>query len=287
MTAGNPHPLPLPHQGEESFVATRHFAGPEGYIQRMLANATLPRLLIRGAECMLLSQVDFQRPMLDVGSGDGSFADALFAEPIDVGLDPWRQQMLYSRRLRGYKHLVQAAGNPMSFKDGTFASILSNSTLEHTQDPWAIIQEMHRVARPGATCVITVPSEHFPNYLLGSSLLRFARLEGPAKLYGSFMNRVSRHVHIQPPATWRKWLEDAGFAVVEWRYYFSPRDTMLLDLSHYVSAPSILTHALLKRWVLFPGKQRFLPYAKALAPFATPGEDEGKGAYIFFRCVKP
>lgn len=253
----------------------------------MLADATLPRLLIRGAECMLLSQVEFARPMLDVGSGDGSFADALFAEPVDVGLDPWRSQMLYSRRLRVYKDLVQAAGNPMPFQDGAFGSILSNSTLEHTQDPWAIIREMYRVARPGATCVITVPSEYFPKYLLGSSLLSSLRLDGPARLYGAFLNRVSRHVHIQPPEVWRKWLEDAGFEVAEWRYYFSARDTMLLDLSHYVSAPSIVTHALLKRWVLIPGKHRVLPYARVLAPFAWPGDRKDSGAYIFFRCVKP
>jgi SAM-dependent methyltransferase len=276
-----------PDGAAKSSVATRRFANPEGYIYRMLADATLPRLLVRGAECMLLSQVEFARPMLDIGSGDGSFADALFAEPIDVGLDPWRAQMLYSRQLHAYTGLVQAAGNPMPFPDGVFGSILSNSTLEHTQDPWAIIREMHRVARPGATCVITVPSEHFPKYLLGSSVLRGLRLEGPARMYEGFLNRVSRHVHVQPPAVWRKWLEDAGFEVVEWRYYFSPRDTMLLDLSHYVSAPSILTHALLKRWVLFPGKHRVLPYARVLAPFATPGEDRERGAYIFFRCLKP
>ena len=268
-------------------VEVRRESGPKGYIQRMLPDATLPRLLIRGAECMLLSKVEFPRPMLDIGSGDGSFAAALFGEPIDVGLDPWREQMKYSRSLNVYNHLVQAAGNPMPFADGTFGSILSNSTLEHTQDPSDIIKEMHRVAKPGATCVITVPSEYFPKFLLGSTLLRSVRLAGPARLYEDFLNRISRHVHIEPPAVWRGWLEGAGFEVAEWRYYFRPRDTMLLDLSHYLSAPSMLTHAVLKRWVLFPGKERLLPFAQALAPFATPGDDETRGAYIFFRCVKP
>ena len=262
-------------------------SSPAGFIQRMLPDATLPRLLIRGAECMLLSQVQFERPMLDIGSGDGSFAASLFTGQIDVGLDPWRAQMEYSRHLTMYKHLVQAAGNPMPFPDGTFASILSNSTLEHTQDPADIIKEMGRVCRSGGTCVITVPSEYFPKYLLGSSMLRSIRLEGAARQYENFMNRISRHVHIQPPAVWRAWLEGAGFEVVEWRYYFNPRDTMLLDLGHYVSAPSIITHALLKRWVLFPEKQNFLPLAKALAPFATPGKDHARGSYIFFRCLKP
>jgi SAM-dependent methyltransferase len=268
-------------------VSAYQESSPEGYIQRMLTDATLPRLLIRGAECMLLSRVPFERPMLDVGSGDGSFAASLFQGQIDVGLDPWRAQMDYSRHLGMYKNLVQAAGNPMPFKDETFASILSNSTLEHTADPWSIIKEMFRVAKRGATCVITVPSERFPEFLLGTTVLRSLKLERPARLYGDFLNKISRHAHIEPPAVWRGWLEDAGFEVVEWRYYFSPRDTMLLDLGHYLSAPSIITHALLKRWVLVPGKGRFLPIAKMLAPFATPGADEDRGAYIFFRCVKP
>jgi ubiquinone/menaquinone biosynthesis C-methylase UbiE len=267
-------------------VGVRIEAAPEGYIQRMLADATLPRLLIRGAECMLLSRVQFQRPMLDVGSGDGSFQDALFSEPIDVGIDPWRDQMTYSRRMSGYFDLVQGLGNPLPFEDDSFGSILSNSTLEHTQDPWAIIKEMYRVAKPGATVVITVPSQHFPEYLLGSSLLRGLGLSGPEKAYQVFLNKISRHLHVLPRDLWRKWFEDAGFEVVESRYYFSQLNTMMLDLGHYVSAPSMLTHVLLKRWVLVPDKRHVLPIAKVLSRYAWPGEDTENGAYILIRAVK-
>jgi len=225
--------------------------------------------------------------MLDIGSGDGSFAAALFAEQIDVGLDPSRDQMDYSRRLAVYRNLVQAYGSALPFADESFNSILSNSTLEHTRDPWDIVKEMYRVAKPGATCVITVPSENFPRFLMGSSALRTLGLRGLERLYGSFMNRISRHMHIQPPLVWRGWLENAGFEVVEWRYYFPHRYTMLMDVSHYLSAPSIATHALLGRWVLFPGKERILPLADLLARFATPGSRDEPGAYIFFRCLKP
>jgi len=266
-------------------VAAYKEDGPEGYIQRMLADATLPRLLIRGAECMLLSKVDFARPMLDVGSGDGSFAEALFAEPIDVGLDPWRQQMTYSRRLNAYHHLVQAAGNPMPFKDGAFASILSNSTLEHTQDPWAILQEMHRVARPGATCVITVPTPAFQEYLLGTSLPRLFGISSISDLYRRFFDRVVRHVHTQPAEVWTKWMREAGFEVSRTRPYFSRRQTQLLELVHYLSVPSILTHAALGRWVLLPGKEKVLPYAKMLSHYAEPGTDK-EGAFVLIEAKK-
>ncbi len=259
---------------------------PDLFLDRLLANVTLPRVLCRAAECVLLSQVEFPRPILDVGCGDGTFAAALFDEPVDVGLDPWRSQVEYSRRFSAYRLLVEASGERMPFPNDTFGSVMSNSTLEHTDSPAAILTEMFRVARPGATCVVTVPSEHFPRYLLGSSLFEAVRLKPAAKAYGAFMNRVSRHVHIEPPSTWSQWLEGAGFRILDWRYYFSRRDTMLLDLAHYLSIPSLITRRLTGRWVLFPNKHRLLPYTRLLAPFARPGDDS-RGAYLFFHCRKP
>lgn len=98
------------------------------------------------------------------------------------------------------------------------------------------------------------------------------------------MNRISRHRHIEGPGVWRGWLEAAGFEVQESRYY-SHRDTMLFDLSPYLSAPSMLTRLITGRWALFPKKGRYLPLAKWLAPFSTPGET-GDGAYLFFRATK-
>jgi SAM-dependent methyltransferase len=255
------------------------------YLERLLANpnGTLPRVLVRAAECALLSQVDFPRPLLDVGSGDGSFAQALFEEPLDVGIDNSRPQMVRSLALDMYRNLAQCSAVELPFRDGSFGSVMSNSTLEHIPDAAGVLKEMARLLRRNGVCAITVPSEHFPEYLLGTTVLSNLRIRKAADAYGRFMNRISRHIHVERPDVWRGWLEDAGFEVVEWRYYFSRRDTMLLDLSHYVSIPSMLTRAALGRWVLWPGKTRYLPYRAALSPFASPGPVD-KGAYIFFRC---
>jgi len=260
--------------------------GPGEFVDRFLDDVTLPRIIVRAAECVLLSQIEMPRPILDVGAGDGTFAAALFKEPVEVGADPWREQLEYAKRLGCYRDLVEARGDDLPFRDATFATVLCNSTLEHTQEPWTILKEMSRVAKPGATCVITVPSVYFPRYLLGSTLLQKLHLEGPAGLYEGFMNRVSRHVHIRPKADWQRWLEAAGFTVVSSRYYFSRRNTMVLDISHYISIPSLLTKKLLGRWVLWPEKKRYLPYKQVLSRFAEPGEDEEEGAYILFHCVK-
>lgn len=251
-----------------------------------MQDATLPRVIVRAAECLLLSETPFERPILDVGSGDGSFAAALFEEPVDIGIDPWREQMVYSKRFGAYRSLAQAVGDHLPFADGAFATVFSNSTLEHIADPEAVLREMHRVTRPGGLCVITVPSHRFSEYLLGATVLRAVGLQRGANRYARFVNRISRHVHVEPPSTWMRWIEEAGFIVESWRYYYSHRDTMLLDLAHYLSAWSLLTKAVLGRWVLWPGKTRLIPFARLLAPFSRPGDDR-EGAYLLFRCRKP
>lgn len=269
--------------------ATPEHPRPPGYfVERFLAepNATLPRILIRSAECLLISDVKLPRPLLDIGSGDGSFADVLFDDPVDMGIDNSRPQMLRAAHLRSYRDLAQSDARRLPFKEGVFGSVISNSTLEHTGDPRAILREMARVLEPGGVAIVTVPSEHFPEFLLGTTLLRKLRMKRGADLYSRFMNRVNRHIYVEPPSTWQSWIEDAGMFVEDWRYYYSHRDMMIFDVAHYVSIPSLVTRALLGRWVLWPGKARFFPYKRVLAPFSSPGPAE-TGAFTFFRCRKP
>src|SRR2546426_1081535 len=73
----------------------------------------------------------------------------------------------------------------------------------------------------GGVFAATLPSEHFPDFLLGSSLFRSLHLPGLARAYGDFFNRISYHYHVYPLETWRTKLEAAGLRVVEHRYYFS------------------------------------------------------------------
>jgi hypothetical protein len=91
---------------------------PSVYVERFLAheNATLPRILVRAAECSLISAVDLPRPLLDIGSGDGSFAAALFDQPIDVGIDNSRPQMVRSLEMNSYRNLAVSLGDRLPFR---------------------------------------------------------------------------------------------------------------------------------------------------------------------------
>ena len=45
----------------------------------------------------------------------------------------------------------------LPFSDGEFDRVLSLETLEHVSDPAAFLSELHRVASPGATLVLSCP----------------------------------------------------------------------------------------------------------------------------------
>ncbi len=255
------------------------------YLDRLLAHVPLHRALTRSVECLLLSDVELAPPVLDLGCGDGTFAHALFETPLAVGIDPDGEMVRWATKHGAYRSLIIASGDYLPFRSEAFASVLCNSTLEHIPKRRAVLQEMSRVLAPQGTCIITVPSEYFLRYHLGSSLARGLRIPVLGRLYERWVRYISRTVHCDPPDVWQDRLEEAGLVIRNWRYYFTAASTGIMDAAHYLSVPSLLTKRILGRWVLWRGKGRYLPLARWLAPLAQEGSED-EGAFLFFRCRK-
>ncbi|MCU1375697.1 MAG: Methyltransferase type 11 [Actinomycetia bacterium] len=91
--------------------------------------------------------------ILEVGTGEGEVARRVAARYPDaalVALDLPDQEL--SANVFG-----DAARLP--FPDATFDLVLAVEVLEHLPDPGAALDELARVARPGADAVLSVPSE--------------------------------------------------------------------------------------------------------------------------------
>ncbi|HEX2986611.1 MAG TPA: hypothetical protein VHS06_00320, partial [Chloroflexota bacterium] len=56
------------------------------------------------------------------------------------------------------------------------------------------------------------------------------------------------------------------------------------DLSHYLSAPSVIVRRLTGRWILFPNKPTAI--RRSLFSRFYEQDPEGEGAYIFLVCRK-
>ncbi len=255
------------------------------YTERLLRQVPLFRVIVRAAECRLFAGLDLPEPVLDVGCGDGTFAYALAPTTGWIGIDPAAASVKEARRLQAYRLLAVADGAHLPFPDGLFGSVVSNSTLEHIPDMERVLEEMCRDLRPGGTLAATFPSELFYDYHFGTTLASRLRLRPLAGAYQRWVERTARVFHADPPEVWRERLERMGLTVLSWRYYFSHRNTAVMDVAHYVSAPSLLTHHILGRWVLWPDKVRLLPFARWLDPLTQPGSDRD-GSFLFFVCRK-
>ena len=255
------------------------------YLRIHLTALPLHRALLRSVECRLLSRYKFDHPILDVGAGDGHFASVLFPDGVDVGIDPSPDALVHAAKWGVYGELRVASACKLPFPDESFASVISNCVLEHIPDLDAALDEIARVLKPGGFFATTVPSPNYERFLLGATLFRSVGLAPLARLYGRWMTRISYHYHYYSPEMWRRKLATRGLKVIEWKYYFSPGAHRAFDLSHYVSAPSVVIRKLTGHWILFPGKPGVGIQRAVLGPFYE-RDVKGEGAYIMMACTK-
>ena len=239
------------------------------------------RALLRAVEARFYQDLlPLEEPVLDVGCGDGHFASVAFPLPLAAGIDPG-SAVLSEARVRGAYHLLaQALGDGLPFPNGHFATVISNSVLEHIPGVDAVLAEVARVLRRGGRFIFCVPGDHFTELLLLTQVFRRIRLEQLAVAYERYFNRISRHHHCDGPEVWGDRLQAAGLQLETHFTYFSARATHALDLGHYLGAPSLVAKRLSGRWILAPTRWNLALTERCLRPlYEEPLPDTG--AYLF------
>ena len=134
--------------------------------------------------------------MLDVGSGYGHVAEAIFRDAPDrscVLLEPgYDLSPRVARRIAGYTwQALRGDGRHLPFADATFDAAWALFVLHHVEvtDQTAILREVGRVLRPGGVFVLAEDTPRTPK----SAPMRCA-LTG-----GSISSRPARHTTIAVP----------------------------------------------------------------------------------------
>ncbi len=104
------------------------------------------RGVLRAVESRFYQDIELPRPILDLGCGDGHFVTITFDEPIDFGIDPWTGPVHQAEKRGGYTTVVQGNGDKIPVSDGSYATVMSNSVLEHIPDLDPVLAEVHRVS---------------------------------------------------------------------------------------------------------------------------------------------
>lgn len=119
---------------------------------------------------MRIKDIDFQllnlnshSKILDVGCGSGAILIPLWENGYQaVGVDP-EPADLYGRLAslesleRFRKSVICARGEALPFHSGVFDIVICSEVIEHVQRPELILNEIHRVLKPGGALCITVP----------------------------------------------------------------------------------------------------------------------------------
>lgn len=240
------------------------------------------RGLLRAVESRFYQDLDIPSPTLDVGCGDGNFAELTFDRKLEVGIDPWWPPIREAVDRDVYKMVTQVSGDFVPFPDAYFASAISNSVLEHIPPLDAVLKETARVLKPGAPFIFCVPNHNFLSNLSISNFFDAIGLKGLGDSYRSFFNHISRHEHCDDPETWRKRLETAGFRIEKYWHYFSPAALTALEWGHYWGVPSLILKKLLGRWVLAQTEWNMSLTMAALRKYYDEPVPQEKGSYTFY-----
>jgi len=254
--------------------------------RRQLRELPAFRALLRAVEADFYAALPMPRPILDLGCGDGHFAEVAFDAPLDVGLDPWWGPLQEARGRRRYSCLTHADGAAMPFPDAYYRTVVSNSVLEHIPDVDPVLRQVERVLAPGGWFHFCVPGPDFRRFLSVARGLDAVGLRGPAEAYRRAFDRISRHHDYLSPDAWGRRLASVGLTIERWWPYFTQGALTALEWGHPLGLPCVLVKKLTGRWLLVPTRWNLWLTERVLSRFyEAPLSD--RGAYLFFSARKP
>jgi len=243
------------------------------YLQKYLQERPLFLSLIRSTEASLYHEyLPLKSPVLDVGCGDGFFAKTVFGH-VDVGLDVEDSRMKESENLNVYRKLVAYDGRIFPFKNNVFQTVVSNCVFEHIPDISLLVSEIYRVLKPGGRLITTVMAKPWDDYLFGSIFL--------GNWYKQYMRKKQAHLNLFPLEKWNELFQSKKFSIAKKVGYMDSVASKLMDISHYVSIPGLISYTLTGRWVQFPSLTRIYPinfFSRLLSTKVDPSES----AAIFY-----
>lgn len=134
------------------------------------------------------------RDILEVGCGEGMMFEGTETAPVQMDVSMTRVE-----RARGKaRFLLCADGYELPFADRSFSLVLLIAVLEHTSEPWRLLQEARRVLKPGGRVLIVVPND-------------FTMSVGRVLLF-KWPPRYPDHLTFTTPGRMRRWLGD-GFHI--------------------------------------------------------------------------
>jgi SAM-dependent methyltransferase len=170
-----------------------------------------PQAFWRYFEVKALQQIEYDRPILEIGCGDGQL-NSLILDEIDEAIDINPRAVEKCRRLAGslYREVRCQDARKLEYSKDGYGTIYANCVMEHIPDIHGVLAACYRSLRPGGKLVITVPLLEMNEHLLL-----------PWRWYAKMRQRQLVHVNLFTQEEWENVLRSVGFCSVEFRPYLS------------------------------------------------------------------
>lgn len=211
-------------------------------------------------ECLRLRAVrafELEEPILDVGCGDGVFAELAYPGKKIWGIDINPNEIGRAQATASYSTLVCGSITATSLPSGFFRGCIANCSLEHVPELDLALANIAGALAPGARFISIVPTPDWTRLLAVPRLLERVGLPSLASAYGSMLDHVFKHRHLYDAQEWTTRLRRAGFLVRDVRVIASQRSSWVFDLALYPSLLGLANKKLTGRWVLFPPLRSF------------------------------
>ncbi len=231
------------------------------YLTALLNIAPANWALIRANEIRALDKIKFSHPVLDIGCGNGVVAGVILKkrnEKFDMGIDLSEKEVSFAKKSGFYKKCKVESVYKLSFKNGEFACVFSNSVVEHIPDLEQALSEMSRVLKKNGQFIITVPTPYLTKYLWGYSFFKNAGFKILADAYGKFFNFLFKHHNLYTDKQWEKILKKHSLELTAHYYYHTRRMVQVHEFLTYAALPYFISKLFFGYWVVFPKLRRVL-----------------------------
>jgi SAM-dependent methyltransferase len=193
---------------------------------------------------------------LDLGCERGEFLAAL-AEHSDLAAEGAEPLAAYREELQARYPQLKVTRidprRPLPFGDAEFDSASLLDVLEHTRDERETLREVHRILRPGALLVVSVPARHTFSWCdPDNAKLRFPRLH--RAVYTARFGRAVYHARFVDLSDGMR-----GDMAEERREHTNYRPSELLGLLQAAGFDPVLRDGANLFWRFFQIPQLFLP----------------------------
>jgi len=153
---------------------------------------------------------------LNLGTGEGDY-DAAIASKVesliacDINAEDVQNAIKVNANVLNLQYEIQDA-LCTNYKSGTFDLIICTEVIEHVGDPYALLQEISRIVKPGGFVIMTFPISSFPitydpiNYLAQKWKVKMPFIRQGAYAFG--------HEYLIDKILFDQQIKQLGFSII-------------------------------------------------------------------------